>query len=1105
MKKNKKDKYISDKIRELIAENKPHDQAVAIALSMANEKFKCGGTKYQDGGEQGLLPTENDKINSFYRPISYVQKGVTDAKGGQGVYVWYKKPTEKGFNIESDREFISNKYFDQVRQDPKMRNESLDAYFRKNPSQKFEDGGDYLPMYLLGGEDPPLKSVNPNTSPISYYNPGVNNKNTFDFTKSFNNTNTWLPGNITTSPEFGNVNFTTQKPKAEVSQKAVVNNNLLSPTASNTNEKELPTDYDQIYRSMSTEEEQLKNPDYNQMYMNMSLEDEQLKKQETPDSSFTQQDPIQFFNPYGGVDLNSAASIFGQSLQSGDALSGVASGAKLFTGLGRNFMGGFAAGKAREEAIADYEKNRRNAMTGVNQPVSYQEGGQMSSQDSIQEQILMMLQQGAAPEQILQQLVSAGVPQEQAIQAIQMVMQSAQQNAEAMPQEEVMMQEGGMFNQPEVPEQIANAEIEDGEYVRDGQGIKYAEGEKHSNGGIPTQLENGAQVLSDFKKVGKELAKQLSEQLGIKVRPTDTFASVLDKYDIKSGYKETQEEVEEKVKKISDQEKKVKNDATLALNKQVLSEEIEEEMQELSKMEGTRQQVFDLLFQSQEATKTQETKEANFMQDGGTIRDLMTKYNISEEDAKTLIPNYQGIFPSQYPQETADTEFARMKGRGYEQSNPYFFQNPGREGRLQDWVGSQMYKAEYELEDVKAKAERFKDLADNAGVPYTEADFKDSKSIDAFAGRLQKYIIENKPELAVDYGKKVEPTRQGLQYLVDNGLINPQEYGIKLVDGKVARGSYDTLSTEADKKLMSVISNLPQDKVKEYALTNYNDNLGYFRGIKTRDQEFTQEEYDNFISKNKPVGGGYYETEVPGVYVKPTILGQQPTTDTTQIPTVEAPTTPEQAIVADEEKKKGRLNMMLLPDQTPMQPWGMLPPAMTTQTIYAPKYNEIDPQEQLMEIQRNKLNTLQSIQNLPDSQQAASALALDANTNMATNKVMTETDRYNAMARERTEGAEAMQKTQQSQANIVGLQQYQQLLGQELEANEADWRNFYNRLNSNNMNNWMTINEVNRANAFNPNIQQTSNGFVVQNIVPKTLDASSLNLNFNDQKNKKKK
>ena len=209
--------------------------------------------------------------------------------------------------------------------------------------------------------------------------------------------------------------------------------------------------------------------------------------------------------------------------------------------------------------------------------------------------------------------------------------------------------------------------------------------------------------------------------------------------------------------------------------------------------------------------------------------------------------------------------------------------------------------------------------------------------------------------------------------------------------------------------------------------------------------------------------------------------------------------------VRNEEEKKRRLNMMLLPDQTPMQPWGMLPPAMTTQTIYAPKYNEIDPQEQLMEIQRNKLNTLQGIQNLPDSQQAASALALDANTNMATNKVMTETDRYNAMARERTEGAEAMQKTKQSQANIVGLQQYQQLLGQELEANEADWRAFYNRLSTNNMNNWNSIERANQYNAFSGNVQNTGNGYILQNVMPKTQDASAMNINFNDQKNKKKK
>jgi hypothetical protein len=648
---------------------------------------------------------------------------------------------------------------------------------------------------------------------------------------------------------------------------------------------------------------------------------------------------------------------------------------------------------------------------------------------------------------------------------------------------------------------MANAEIEDGEYVQDGEGVKYAEGAKHSEGGIPTQLENGARVLSDYKKVGKDLSKQFSEQLGFEVKASDTFATVLDKFNRKNGFDKKIKHLDEYSDKLEKQEKNVKHDATLALNKQILMEEAQEDTQKLQELVQQQEGLFNMLFEAQEASKGIKT-EGNFMQQGGTVNDLMAKYNISAEEAMKLVPSFQkgSTFND------ADLEFQRMKGKGYEQSNPYFFQNPGREGRLEDWVNSQMYKAEYELGDVEAKKQRFKDLADNAGVPYTDADFKDSKSIDAFSGKLQKFIIENKPELAVDYGKKVEPTRQGLQYLVDNKLIKPEDYGIKIVNGKVARGSYDTLTTDADKKLTEAIANLPQDKVKEYALTNYNDNLGYFRGIKTRDQELSEDEYNKFTSENNPVGGGYYETKVPGVYVKPTKLGE-PSTETPTTPVAETPmeipTTP--VVDVAQDKERNRLNFLNLPDQTPMLPWAMQAPAMLRQTIYAPRWNEISPEQQLTDIQRGRVATAEQMSFLPDSQQASSLFALDANAMSAQNKVRSETERYNQMARERTEAAEADQKTRQSAADVVAAQTYQQQLGNELESNEADWRSFYNRLQSNQLNNWMTVNEVNRANAFNPNIQQSTNGFEVINEPTFTNDASKKYLMEQEKKTKKKK
>ena len=218
---------------------------------------------------------------------------------------------------------------------------------------------------------------------------------------------------------------------------------------------------------------------------------------------------------------------------------------------------------------------------------------------------------------------------------------------------------------------------------------------------------------------------------------------------------------------------------------------------------------------------------------------------------------------------------------------------------------------------------------------------------------------------------------------------------------------------------------------------------------------------------------------------------------------MEIPTTP--VVDVAQDKERNRLNFLNLPDQTPMLPWAMQAPAMLRQTIYAPRWNEISPEQQLTDIQRGRVVTAEQMSFLPDSQQASSLFALDANAMAAQNKVRSETERYNQMARERTEAAEADQKTRQSAADVVAAQTYQQQLGNELEANEADWRSWANRVQSNQMNNWDSVERANLYNAYNPNVQRTSNGYEVINEPTFTNDASKKYLMEQEKKTKKKK
>ena len=175
------------------------------------------------------------------------------------------------------------------------------------------------------------------------------------------------------------------------------------------------------------------------------------------------------------------------------------------------------------------------------------------------------------------------------------------------------------------------------------------------------------------------------------------------------------------------------------------------------------------------------------------------------------------------------------------------------------------------------------------------------------------------------------------------------------------------------------------------------------------------------------------------------------------------------------------------------------------QTIYAPRWNEISPEQQLADIQRGRVATAEQLSYLPDSQQASSLFALDANAMAAQSKVRSETERYNAMARERTDAAEADQKTKQSSADIVAAQTYQQQLGNELESNEADWRGWHNRVQGNQMNNYLTVQEYNRSNAFNPSVSYDGQGYVINDIPTFTNDASKKYLMEQEKKAKTKK
>jgi len=340
---------------------------------------------------------------------------------------------------------------------------------------------------------------------------------------------------------------------------------------------------------------------------------------QTTDTENKYTPPIQYFNPYGGVDLQSAATFLGQSIKDKNDLGIVGSSAKLLTGLGRNIVGGLGLGNRENFIQTEYDRRVRQAQIPATQ--SFQEGGQQG----IEAQIVQALQQGADPQQVLQTLIESGMEENQATQLVEGIMQQLQS-----PQEN-FMQKGGTIvkeltgeyttslnkNDPSV-----TAEVEHNEYLQDNLGgITKAIGDTHEKGGVHVNLEPGERIVSDHLKVGKENAKHYTDNFGLEVRPKDTYAKVLDKFTAKSGLKALVEEQEDIIKKLKKQEEIVRDNqsatTTVDLNKEFLSTKLAELEEQKTPLEEARKSLMDDVFNRQEASKSDEENTEATYQIGG--------------------------------------------------------------------------------------------------------------------------------------------------------------------------------------------------------------------------------------------------------------------------------------------------------------------------------------------------------------------------------------------------------------------------------------------------------------------------------------------------------
>lgn len=318
-----KGKWISAKIRELEHENKgrSHEQNIAIAFSMWNEKKEDGGeqlTEYQGGGwglgnlnPPQIKKEEVDNTNNFGFPVT----GTVD----------YGLPVTKVPTAEEWKQNATgvNPFGFKVNTNPNY----------GTPVTTSNNNPNWGKMVTTTGDEKPF--VSPSTANVDVKQ-ATNVKNTTPAASTQTKTNSRFA-----KPEIAT--------DATQDMKDVEASNL-------SNLSETQTDEDIRFTEQYKKDE------------NQIAIDDFMDKHK------------QFVNPYGGIDLETSLVGLGQGIERGDTKAIV--GNSLLAGLkgARNVMGGMGLANRENQVMQDYWDKQREGMIGNSTYVAedggfFQEGG----------------------------------------------------------------------------------------------------------------------------------------------------------------------------------------------------------------------------------------------------------------------------------------------------------------------------------------------------------------------------------------------------------------------------------------------------------------------------------------------------------------------------------------------------------------------------------------------------------------------------------------------------------------------------------------------------------------------------------------------------------
>lgn len=624
----------------------------------------------------------------------------------------------------------------------------------------------------------------------------------------------------------------------------------------------------------------------------------------------------------------------------------------------------------------------------------------------------------------------------------------------------------------------SNAEIEKDEFVQFPDGTtQKAEGDTHEDGGIKMNLPDGTKVLSDNLTLTKKDVKLLREEFDIKASTSDTFATVLEKYNKKIGLHKLHEEQEEVFEVLKMQlENKDISEGTARVNQAYVSKKIYDLEQQKLPKEKQKAEMFNVLFGMQETQKKPEKVEGEpaFKYGGvstASFDALCKKHGMTSEEGRRMLEDGGMIVPKYALGDTVgDPPFSgtfRVNATPHQYSNEEEYQrvhqNPtegGGYGKIQTKedlrnVLENLYRNFPDIVAEKDVLGNYFSL-ENGKVKLTDAKF-DLNKINAGVGRFQDrantrmkesadVIIKNptlfskeQVDAATNYQKNETFTDEGVKAVrgVDQKLGNFTSGRFSLGLDVVTPEELETLQSKGIFTLNQLKDNKdvplsPESKAR----------LAKIVEIKGEGADFRLDKYTPAVA---PI--------VEKVPEEPAKAPQNPPgkiEDNVKLANKRYPT------------------MFFTPDQ------GVLPPsAQQAETMVSSRFQRIDPvrigiEDTLRQLSDSREFVSEQLDTLPPTQRAAALSSLLAQTQESENEAFLKTNQTNAGYQSQAELFNIGQAEKEDTYRANNLLSYEARALTGAAKTEEEFRNYFDFNRKVALNNYETQRNLNLMNSLFP-------------------------------------